>query len=709
MPDISVPGIKSRFDTEKIVDGLMQIERLPKERIERTNETLVTQKTNWQNLGRRLTQLREDARLLYSYQNPFSDKSAVSGDEAVLGAAVSREADSQKHEFVVKQTAGADRFLSKPVDSGFKVPAGNYAFSTGLRDITFKFSGGSLQEFVDVLNRRGQGSIKAGLFAVQKGQKSLLIESLETGAGNRLTFSGDALDLALQTGILGQGQASIPAEPKITNIKAVAARGSSAVNEAVSGDGMQSPPMSNINISLGDVTPSRTLILRFETALSDSASGYVSATPATSGNIYPSQPAIPSGAEDGDAVLVDGKYVIQRQLAGGSASESDTGADATPDGTKAADSIPATNTQAARVDNLAVFSLEFSDGTSVALPPIKDSTGFSQNQYQLYPLADGKTITGININNDNTHRSVSIRNIQLFDPTPQPQGTQGGNVYPLNPISTARDAIIVMDGIEIQRPSNTIDDLVPGVTLNARAVSETPVSIGIETDTEAVKDAVITLIGNYNRLMAELNVLTRKDESVIRELTYLTPEEREEMLGKLGVFSTDSDLLRFRGKLQQIMTSPYTDALGQEHLLSTFGITTDARRGGGYDPTKMRGYMEINEAAFDEALKTGMDTLRQIFGRDSDGDLIIDSGLAYALNQAVQPYVELGGIVATRTSSIDSRMAANDRRIETLDRQLNAKEQTLKVQYGELEGAYSRMERMSDSLEQFSRQTSGGK
>jgi flagellar hook-associated protein 2 len=701
MPDISIPGIKSRFDTEKIVDGLMKVERLPKERIERTNETLAAQKSNWQNLGQRLNKLREDARLLYSYQNPFNDKSAVSVNEAVLGAAASREADAQKHEFIVKQTAAADRFLSKPLDGDFRVPAGTYTFSTGARDVSFKFSGGSLQEFADTLNRRGQDSVKAGVYAVQKGQKSLLIESLVTGAENRLSFLDDALDLALKTGTVEQRQAA-PAEPKITRIKAVAARGDSAVNEAVNGDGMRVPPMSDVSVSLGGVTPSRTLILRFETALTGSPSNSAApeASPVSSGNYQP-QPEMPSSVDDGSTVLVDGKYVTQRQRLDGVTGTEDASTVAGM-GTEAAASAPQ-----ARVDNLAVIGLEFSDGTSAALPPIKDSADFSQNQYQLYQLAGGKTITGININNDNTHRSVDIRNIQLFDP--RPESAEGGAVQPLNAISTAKDAVILMDGIEIQRPSNTIDDLIPGVTLNARSASETPVGIDVEVDTEAVKDAVITLVGNYNRLMAELNILTRNDESVVRELSYLSSEEQNEMLKRLGSFSTDSELLRFRGRLQQIMTAPYTDAAGREHLLSSFGITTDARRGGGYDPTKMRGYLEINEAAFDEALKTNLDTLRQLFGRDSDGDLVVDSGLAYSLAQAVQPYVELGGIIAARTSTIDSRLAGNERRIETLDRQLTAKEQTLRIQYGELEEAYSRMERMSNSLEQFNNQSGGGR
>jgi flagellar hook-associated protein 2 len=728
MPDISIPGIKSRFDTEKIVDGLMRIERLPKERIERTNETLAAQKSNWQNLGRRITQLREDARLLYSYQNPFNDKSAISSNDAALGAIATREADIQKHEFIVKQTASADRFLSKPLDNNFRVPAGSYSFSTGSHNVSFKFSGGSLQEFVDTVNRGGQGNLKAGLVAVQKGQKSLVIESLETGAENKLSFSGDALKLAVESGIVGQAAA---AEPKTTNIKAVAARGDSSINEAVSGGGMSVPPMSSVNISLGDTVPSRTLILRFETSLTGAAalpgsfpsisntgaSGAAgSPAPQTVADAgsggFPPQPEIPATGGDENTVIVDGKYVLQRQRidsedAGGTVFTQNSDIPAAASAPAAGEppaAVPAsgeTSPAAPRVDNLSILSLEFSDGTNVALPPVKDAEGFSQNQYQLYPLAEGKTITSININNDNTHRSVSIRNIQLFDPSPP-----DGNVKPLNPVSSAQDAIVLMDGIEIRRPSNKIDDLVPGVTINARAASETPVSLDVEIDTEAVKDAVITFVGNYNQLMAELNVLTRNDESVIRELSYLSAGEQEEMRAKLGVFSGDSDLVRFRGRLQQIVTSPYMDAAGQEHLLSSFGITTDARRGGGYDPSKMRGYLEINESAFDEALANDIDTLRQIFGRDSDGDMIVDSGLAYSMSQTVQPYVELGGIIASKTSNIDSRTASNDRRIETIDRQLTSKERTLKTQYGELEGAYTRMERLSDSLEQFGKQTS---
>jgi flagellar hook-associated protein 2 len=285
-----------------------------------------------------------------------------------------------------------------------------------------------------------------------------------------------------------------------------------------------------------------------------------------------------------------------------------------------------------------------------------------------------------------------------------------GCFRPRNPVSTAQDAVITMEGIEIRRDTNTIDDLIPGVTLNTRGVSSRPVTLGIEPDREEIKDSIITLIGNYNRLMAEMNVLTRNDTAIIEELTYLSDDERETMAARLGAFSGDSILSQFRNNLQRTASMPYPTS-GEEQdymLLAQIGISTNASRsgiGGGYDPARLRGYLEIDEKVLDAALETKLPVIRQLFGYDTDGDLIVDSGLAYTIENLSKPYVESGGFISLKAGTIDSRISQDRRRIETMDRQLAAREAQLKLQYGEMEGAYSRMEQMSTSLDSLNRQT----
>jgi flagellar hook-associated protein 2 len=268
-----------------------------------------------------------------------------------------------------------------------------------------------------------------------------------------------------------------------------------------------------------------------------------------------------------------------------------------------------------------------------------------------------------------------------------------------------------MEGIEIQRSSNNIDDLIPGVTLTVRETTDRPVKLTIEPDREAVKDSIIALVGNYNRLMAEINVLTRTDDTVVEELSYLTKEEQDEYRTRLGAFQGDNTLTQFRSSLQRITSAPYTTSAERElALLSQIGVGTDVRRSGasaGYDASRLRGYLEIDEKVLDASIVANLPAIKELFGYDSDGDLLADTGVAFALETITKPYVETSGIISLKAGTATGRIDQETRRIETLDRQLAAKESDLKIKYGQMESAYSRMEQMTNSLDNFSRQNSG--
>jgi len=201
MSDLYIPGVKSRFGTEELVENLMKLERVPRERAEKNVENHRESRATWQDVGRRISGLREAARTLYSFQNPFNDRIGNSQDESVLSATATRQADEQERNFTVEQLASADRFLSNPLSTDYSVPAGDYRFTIGEREISFPYRGGSLQNFIDTVNRRGGTNLKASLIGLQPGTRSLLIESLITGSQNRLGFDGAALELAIETGM----------------------------------------------------------------------------------------------------------------------------------------------------------------------------------------------------------------------------------------------------------------------------------------------------------------------------------------------------------------------------------------------------------------------------------------------------------------------------------------------------------------------------
>jgi flagellar hook-associated protein 2 len=602
--------------------------------------------------------LREGARALYSFQNPFNDRMVTSSNDSVLTGTAIRDTLEMERSFTVKQIAQADRFLSNPLDESYSVEGGTYTFAVGNNEISFDFRGGTLREFVDALNRRGQDKLQASLIAVRPGTRSLLIESRVTGEENRMSFTGAAESLGRNIGMVEQ---------------AYDTRQSFDVNVKVNAGERYSIPLGQ------GITTARNLVLSFETStVVRPSESYLAPQP-------PPGPSIPSAGS-----ISYGGIVIENQ------SSSVT--------------LPPWNPPEApvRVDDMSVISVTFSDGSSAKLPAITDSNSFATYQFSLDNLPAGKTITGISLVNNNTHRDVSLKNIQVYDPEAV------GGVRPLNAVSKAQDAIIVMDGIEIRRSGNNIDDLIPGLTLTLKAPSDRPVSIQVMPDRDGVKDALISFVGNYNRLMAEINVLTarsvvsglttRVDDSIINELTYLTTEEAAAMRERLGVFHTDSTLNQFRNVLQRTVTSPYPTSLERDLvLLSQIGISTGGV-GGGYDRSRFRGYLEIDERVLDAAIASKLPAIKELFGSITDGGLLVNTGIAYNLETLIRPYVETGGLITLKTGTVDSRISQETRRIETMDRQLAAKEAELRIQYAQMENAYNRMESMSQSLNNFSQQ-----
>ena len=281
-------------------------------------------------------------------------------------------------------------------------------------------------------------------------------------------------------------------------------------------------------------------------------------------------------------------------------------------------------------------------------------------------------------------------------------------MIPANPSETALDSIIEIDGIRIIRDSNEIDDLIAGVTLTIRKVSEDPVDVTVETDRESVKEAIITFVGYYSQLLKEINILTSRSESVIDDLDYLSDDEKDDAREKLGLFQGDSTFMQMKSRFQGIMMDPYQTSEGRNlSMLAQIGISTNASSSSGYDSSNLKGYLEINEDVLDTALKDYLGAVKELFGIDTNEDFIVDSGVAFMVNEFINPYTQTGGIIPTRISSLDTRIDQQNTKIESFTKDLERTEDQLKRQYGMMEGALGTLEQSSQQIENFTNSNSG--
>ncbi|MBB3877642.1 flagellar filament capping protein FliD [Sphingomonas pseudosanguinis] len=71
--------------------------------------------------------------------------------------------------------------------------------------------------------------------------------------------------------------------------------------------------------------------------------------------------------------------------------------------------------------------------------------------------------------------------------------------------SSAANASITMDGVTVERASNTVNDLVPGVTMTLSAVSTKPLSLTGTAPTAALSTVVANFVSTFNDNMSALN------------------------------------------------------------------------------------------------------------------------------------------------------------------------------------------------------------
>lgn len=678
MAGINIPGVTNQYNTNETVEKLMQIERIPLTREQKTLDSYKAQQDAWRSVNRKMTELRDSVKTLYSFDNPFNNKITSSTEEYAITADATRKATYESFKVDVIQPATADRFLTSELDSDTKVPAGTYTYKINDKSITMRWKGGSLQDFSNALNRRGGELLKTRVIGASKGKKTLSIESQKTGSENRLTFEDDAKTFAESSGMIirvkpktiefGTNrndyrniQPETPEQERLPQI--------SAANLKISGENVVVPPRGGYALSIPETvlgTPGTHI--QFAIKKQDATDITVAL------NKQESRPVFP---DSGTATFKD---VTIRNAP--------IDASLPPEPEKKIKPLDPISTSD-------VLFVKMKDGSEkhISTPGLLSG---EETKIDI-SLDDYKNIDSLVIKNRNTGISLSVTSVSALNPS------ENRGFVPQHAISSADDAIIKYEGITIRRPTNTIDDVVPEVTLNVFDKTEKTATIAVKPDVESAKEALITFVGKYNQSLAEINILSQNKPEIIEELDYLSSDEKKEKQEKLGMFSTDSSLTSLKSALQTAASANYKfDEDAKITMLSQIGIATNATNYSGYTPSKLRGYLEIDEKKLDSELEKHLDDVRNMFGYDSDGDLIIDSGIGYKLDKQLTAYVQSGGVFAMKTSSLDARIKSSEQKIARLETQMDDKEAELRTKYGQMEGALNSLESQQNTIKNFS-------
>jgi flagellar hook-associated protein 2 len=235
-------------------------------------------------------------------------------------------------------------------------------------------------------------------------------------------------------------------------------------------------------------------------------------------------------------------------------------------------------------------------------------------------------------------------------------------------VTTAANASFVVNGTTFSRASNTVTDVIDGITLSLNKASVTAQTISVGKGTDVSNDAINTLIKAYNDVMSTHKSMTANSANS----------------DKPGNFANSPSTLSFINQIKDSFAKgiSYTsNGTLKTMSLSTLGIDL-----------QLDGTAKFNSASFATASATGL--------RDT---LALGVTMGYVsstsnLNTFLTAQVKTGGALSSQITSETTAMQDLTKRKDNLQIRLNSIQNNLVSQYSALNALLFQLSSTSNSL-----------
>ena len=244
--------------------------------------------------------------------------------------------------------------------------------------------------------------------------------------------------------------------------------------------------------------------------------------------------------------------------------------------------------------------------------------------------------------------------------------------------------------------TNTLDDLVAGVSIDLNRADEDPVTLTVGRDLAAIEERVSEFVTSFNDLIGRIDNQTRFEEET---------ESRGPLLG-------DSLALNLRAQLFATIQSVGDNVTGQFARLSDVGITIGS--GGAsieLDSARFREAYESDPASVEALFETfdlaPTDTTQEfgegitVTGGDADRSFR-SLGVIGQVEELARAYLDsVDGILTQRERSLTTQVELQNSRIEEFTERLGQRQSILEAQFLAMEQALGRLQSQQSSLNQL--------
>lgn len=230
----------------------------------------------------------------------------------------------------------------------------------------------------------------------------------------------------------------------------------------------------------------------------------------------------------------------------------------------------------------------------------------------------------------------------------------------------AKNAILLINDIQVESQSNTIEDAIEGVTLTLTKESETgkPSMLSVTADDSVTSKAVNTFVTAYNNL-----------QNIIKTLTSYNVDTQQG-----SALTGDSLARQVQSQIRSVLN--VAESSGAIRTLTQMGITTNPSDG----------ILKVDNDKLAAALKDNMVDVQKLFAGEN--------GISAKMAAAADTFVKSGGSIPSATDSMNNTLKDLEKQYEAMSERIDAKMETYRQQFTRLDTMMAQMNSVSSYLTQ---------
>lgn len=233
-------------------------------------------------------------------------------------------------------------------------------------------------------------------------------------------------------------------------------------------------------------------------------------------------------------------------------------------------------------------------------------------------------------------------------------------------VQAASDAEFTVNGLVVQRSSNTVSDVMPGVTVTLLKDGGASSTVTVSSDTEALKGSIRKFVDAYNAVMKIANDQFKLDAAT----------------GRQGALAGDPVLRGISQRLRAAVSAAGGNGASFTHV-SDIGISF-----------QKDGSLTLDDAKLTTALTSDPDGVKNLF-------ISSQNGIGKRVPEVVDAFISLaGGALSARQTGINASIASLEKKIAREEQRIATFEKNLVNQFTALEKLVSQFNQQSQFLSQ---------